>query len=297
MGAADIIARAQRIFKPFALDVKEVVWWSIYEIGHRLTRQIRRRARGAGGDARAARDAGRRRLPHHSPKAGRGMNVSMGDTFNLGWKLISVLTGRAEPALLHSSPASGARGQGPGGVRPQVGAWSAPAPRTTVQTACRAWRAVRRQPALHLRPDHPVRTQRIDGRAHPISISRRDSTSANVSTSAPVVRLPAKPKPGPLHSGRRAFPPLHLRAGGRCRQRGRRRRHAVRLARSTTGPPPLRRHGAGRRHRHGDRHRAVFSRASVRSTFAAMPTLLRLPVGRYGPPTTKRSSARTRARR
>ena len=30
------------------------------------------------------------------------MNVSMGDTFNLGWKLISVLTGRAEPALLHS---------------------------------------------------------------------------------------------------------------------------------------------------------------------------------------------------
>jgi phenol 2-monooxygenase (NADPH) len=30
------------------------------------------------------------------------MNVSMGDTFNLGWKLISVLTGRADPSLLHS---------------------------------------------------------------------------------------------------------------------------------------------------------------------------------------------------
>jgi phenol 2-monooxygenase len=30
------------------------------------------------------------------------MNVSMGDTFNLGWKLISVLTGRADQALLHS---------------------------------------------------------------------------------------------------------------------------------------------------------------------------------------------------
>ena len=38
----------------------------------------------------------------HSPKAGQGMNVSMGDTFNLGWKLIAVLTGRADPALLHS---------------------------------------------------------------------------------------------------------------------------------------------------------------------------------------------------
>jgi phenol 2-monooxygenase len=38
----------------------------------------------------------------HSPKAGQGMNVSMGDTFNLGWKLISVLTGRADASLLHS---------------------------------------------------------------------------------------------------------------------------------------------------------------------------------------------------
>ena len=37
MNADDIIAKAQRIFRPFALDVKEVVWWSIYEIGHRLT--------------------------------------------------------------------------------------------------------------------------------------------------------------------------------------------------------------------------------------------------------------------
>ena len=35
--AQDIIAKAQRILRPFTLDVKEVVWWSIYEIGHRLT--------------------------------------------------------------------------------------------------------------------------------------------------------------------------------------------------------------------------------------------------------------------
>ena len=37
MGAEDIIAKAQRIFHPFRLEVKDVVWWSIYEIGHRLT--------------------------------------------------------------------------------------------------------------------------------------------------------------------------------------------------------------------------------------------------------------------
>jgi phenol 2-monooxygenase len=102
MGTNDIIAKAQRICRPFKLDVKEVVWWSIYEIGHRLTDkfddvpedQIATRAPCVmlAGDA----------CHTHSPKAGQGMNVSMGDTFNLGWKLISVLTGRADPALLHS---------------------------------------------------------------------------------------------------------------------------------------------------------------------------------------------------
>ena len=102
MGAEDIIAKARRIFSPFQLDVKEVVWWSIYEIGHRLTDkfddvpedQMATRAPRVmlAGDA----------CHTHSPKAGQGMNVSMGDTFNLGWKLVSVLTGRADPALLHS---------------------------------------------------------------------------------------------------------------------------------------------------------------------------------------------------
>jgi len=102
MGADDIVAKARRIFSPFTLDVKEVVWWSIYEIGHRLTDkfddvpedQVATRAPRVmlAGDA----------CHTHSPKAGQGMNVSMGDTFNLGWKLISVLTGRADASLLHS---------------------------------------------------------------------------------------------------------------------------------------------------------------------------------------------------
>jgi phenol 2-monooxygenase len=102
MNADDIIAKAKRILAPFSLDVKEVVWWSIYEIGHRLTDKF--------DDVPVAEMA--TRAPRvmlagdachtHSPKAGQGMNVSMGDTFNLGWKLISVLTGRADAALLHS---------------------------------------------------------------------------------------------------------------------------------------------------------------------------------------------------
>jgi phenol 2-monooxygenase len=38
----------------------------------------------------------------HSAKAGQGMNVSMQDAFNLGWKLVSVLEGRAAPELLRT---------------------------------------------------------------------------------------------------------------------------------------------------------------------------------------------------
>ena len=102
MATQDIIGKAQRIFRPFELDVKEVVWWSIYEIGHRLTDKFDDVP-----DSEVASRAPRVMLAGdachtHSPKAGQGMNVSMGDTFNLGWKLISVLTGRADASLLHS---------------------------------------------------------------------------------------------------------------------------------------------------------------------------------------------------
>jgi phenol 2-monooxygenase (NADPH) len=36
----------------------------------------------------------------HSPKAGQGMNVSMHDTYNLGWKLGAVLNGTAQRSIL-----------------------------------------------------------------------------------------------------------------------------------------------------------------------------------------------------
>lgn len=96
----DVIAKAQRIFQPYQLDVKDVVWWSIYEIGHRLTDTFDDAPEDGSRPPRVftAGDA----CHTHSPKAGQGMNVSMGDTFNLGWKLASVLTGRARPELLAS---------------------------------------------------------------------------------------------------------------------------------------------------------------------------------------------------
>jgi len=95
-----LIAAAQRIFRPYTLEVKEVAWWSCYEIGQRLcdrfddvpaTGHTTRQPRVfIAGDA----------CHTHSPKAGQGMNVSMQDTFNLGWKLAAVLRGQSQPALL-----------------------------------------------------------------------------------------------------------------------------------------------------------------------------------------------------
>lgn len=41
-------------------------------------------------------------LVAHSAKAGQGMNVSMNDSYNLGWKLAHVLRGLSPPALLHT---------------------------------------------------------------------------------------------------------------------------------------------------------------------------------------------------
>ena len=32
-----MIAAANRIIRPYTIDVKEVVWWSIYDIGHSIT--------------------------------------------------------------------------------------------------------------------------------------------------------------------------------------------------------------------------------------------------------------------
>jgi len=82
--------------------VKDVGWWAVYEIGQRLCDKF--------DDVPVAQMA--TRLPRvfiagdachtHSAKAGQGMNVSMNDTWNLGWKLGAVLRRTAKPELLHT---------------------------------------------------------------------------------------------------------------------------------------------------------------------------------------------------
>ncbi len=95
-----LIAAARRILRPYTLEVKEVAWWSVYEIGQRLCDRFDDLADGGTSTPRVfiAGDA----CHTHSPKAGQGMNVSMQDAFNLGWKLAAVLGGRSVPEILHT---------------------------------------------------------------------------------------------------------------------------------------------------------------------------------------------------
>ncbi|MET1018173.1 MAG: FAD-dependent monooxygenase [Leifsonia flava] len=94
----EIIRRANDILHPYTLEVKEVAWHSVYEVGHRVTDKF---DDVPDGSERAPRVFLTGDACHtHSAKAGQGMNVSMQDGFNLGWKLGAVLTGRSPEALL-----------------------------------------------------------------------------------------------------------------------------------------------------------------------------------------------------
>ncbi|MBD7996857.1 FAD-dependent monooxygenase [Arthrobacter sp. Sa2CUA1] len=96
----EIIAKANAILHPYTLDVRNVAWHSVYEVGHRLTDRF---------DDVLPEDVGTR-TPRvfitgdachtHSAKAGQGMNVSMQDGFNIAWKLGHVLDGRSPESLL-----------------------------------------------------------------------------------------------------------------------------------------------------------------------------------------------------
>jgi phenol 2-monooxygenase len=100
--AEQTIAAANRVLHPYKVDVRNVVWFSVYEVGQRVTDRF---------DDVRPEEAGTR-VPHvficgdachtHSAKAGQGMNVSLQDAFNLGWKLVAVLEGRSDPSLLRT---------------------------------------------------------------------------------------------------------------------------------------------------------------------------------------------------
>ena len=79
-----IIASAQRIMRPYKITYKYLDWWTAYQIGQRVGNSFTMKERVfLAGDA----------VHTHSPKAGQGMNVSMQDAFNLGWKVAGAVKG------------------------------------------------------------------------------------------------------------------------------------------------------------------------------------------------------------
>jgi phenol 2-monooxygenase len=89
----DLQKQAKAIFSPYTMEFQETFWWSAYSIGQRLAEQFHKDMRVfLTGDA----------CHTHSPKAGQGMNVSLQDGYNLGWKLGSVLSHLSPPEVLHS---------------------------------------------------------------------------------------------------------------------------------------------------------------------------------------------------
>lgn len=87
----DLQAATRQIFRPYQVDFADTFWWSVYSIEQRLADQFSKADRVfLTGDA----------CHTHSPKAGQGMNVSLQDGYNIGWKLASILKGQTGPELL-----------------------------------------------------------------------------------------------------------------------------------------------------------------------------------------------------
>lgn len=87
----DLQATARKILSQYKLEIRHTFWWSAYSIGQRLADHFSKDNRiFLMGDA----------CHTHSPKAGQGMNLSLQDGYNIGWKLGFVLKGLASPELL-----------------------------------------------------------------------------------------------------------------------------------------------------------------------------------------------------
>ena len=254
-----VIETAQRVLRPYTLDVRDVVWFSVYQVGQRVTDRF---------DDVPADEAGSR-LPRvfiagdachtHSAKAGQGMNVSMQDAFNLGWKLVAVLEGRAKPELLRTYYGRAPRDRaGPHRLRQGVvedhgvaaeGSGAPGARRRRSRRSCRRY-------FVHVGPLHRRRRDALpagdaaDRRGDAPGASPRASRSACASTRR---RSCASPTPSrcssatsPVPTARGASTPSPTRAASGCA----RSMDFLATIRDVADPPL---HAGGRGHR--QRHR------------------------------------------
>ncbi|KAM3082381.1 hypothetical protein ACMFMF_002044 [Clarireedia jacksonii] len=87
----DIVDAASTIMAPYSMKAGSVVWWSAYRVGQRVADEFSRHERVfLAGDA----------VHTHSPKAGQGMNTSIQDAYNIGWKLRFCLEQKSSRSLL-----------------------------------------------------------------------------------------------------------------------------------------------------------------------------------------------------
>ena len=191
-----LVAAARRILHPYSLDVKEVAWWSVYEIGQRLCDRFddfpEDSAAGVYPRVFIAGDA----CHTHSPKAGQGMNVSMQDAFNLGWKLAAVLRGLAAPELLrtYSDERRAVAHELIDFDRKLAAMFSAPprTPRTPAATASipRNYSAISRSSSASLRGSRPATAPRSSVAFQPGSTWPRACRSGS-----DFIRLPSSASP------------------------------------------------------------------------------------------------------
>ncbi|KAI9369456.1 FAD binding domain-containing protein [Aspergillus egyptiacus] len=86
-----ILQAAQKIMAPYKISYRRLDWWTAYQIGQRVGTNFSAHERVfLAGDA----------VHTHSPKAGQGMNVSMQDSYNLGWKIANVVKGFTNRSIL-----------------------------------------------------------------------------------------------------------------------------------------------------------------------------------------------------
>ncbi|KAL2818233.1 FAD binding domain-containing protein [Aspergillus cavernicola] len=86
-----IMDQVAEIMQPYVIKSNRIEWYTTYKVGQRICPKVSFHNRlFLAGDA----------IHTHSPKAGQGMNVSMQDTFNLGWKIASVVHGASPPEIL-----------------------------------------------------------------------------------------------------------------------------------------------------------------------------------------------------
>ncbi|KAG9240507.1 FAD binding domain-containing protein [Calycina marina] len=87
----NIVEKLKRLIRPYTIQIVSCEWWSTYIIAQHLSEEMSRNDRVfLVGDA----------VHSHSPKIGLGMNVSMQDAYNLGWKIAGIINNQLDTGLL-----------------------------------------------------------------------------------------------------------------------------------------------------------------------------------------------------